>query len=132
MPHTTAPTFESWDGTASGGILTTITPERTVVRLEGEMDMSMSDEFGLLLMSLPTATAELVLDVSGLTFCDCTLAHFVANMAEQLPVSVASPNRWMVEFLRLVDLAGRVRILLDSTGVPVTESDSTGFRRTDS
>lgn len=71
----------------------------------------MSDEFGDLLLSLPTATAELVLDVAGLTFCDCTLAHVVAKMSEHLPVIVTPPNRWVVEFLRLVDLADRVSIL---------------------
>jgi hypothetical protein len=111
MASVDVPTFQSWDGTPSGGILTTVSPERTVVRLEGEIDMSMSGEFGQLLISLPTATAELVLDMAGLTFCDCTLANFVAQMSEQLPVTLAAPNRWVVEFLRLVELADKVRIL---------------------
>jgi hypothetical protein len=79
MPNATAPNFESWDGTSSGGILTTVCPQRTVVRLEGEIDLSMSEEFGQLLLSLPSTTAELVLDVSGLTFCDCTLANCPSN-----------------------------------------------------
>jgi hypothetical protein len=103
--------FESWTGTTSGGILTTVTPERTVVRLEGEIDLRMSAEFAGLLLSLPTATASLLLDVSGLTFCDCTFASFVAQMSHFLPVTVAAPNRWVLEFLRLVAVDDLVRIL---------------------
>lgn len=103
-------TFQNWDGTPSGGILTFVSPERTVVRLEGEIDMSMSAEFGQLLLSLPAVTTELVLDVAGLTFCDCTLATFVAAMLEHMPVTVTPSNRWVVEFLRLVKLADRVRV----------------------
>jgi hypothetical protein len=103
--------FENWEGTPSGGILTLTGPDQTVVRLEGEIDLCMSEEFGQLLLSLPTATEELVLDVAGLTFCDCTLANFVASMLDYMPVTVTPPNRWVVEFLRLVQLADRVRIV---------------------
>jgi anti-anti-sigma factor len=111
----TAPsTFEHWDGTPTGGILTTIGHDRTVVRLEGEIDLTMADEFGQLLLSLPTATSEIVLDVGGLTFCDCTLVNFVAAMEGQLPITVRTPNRWVVELLHLVGLYGRVRIVDDA------------------
>ena len=106
-----AANFENWDGTPSGGILTTIGPDQTVVRLEGEIDISMSEEFGQLLLSLPTATAELVLDVTGLTFCDCTLASFVVTMLRYMPVTITPRNRWVVDFLQLVHLADQVRIV---------------------
>jgi anti-anti-sigma regulatory factor len=104
------PSFEHWDGTATGGILTTISPGRTIVRLEGDIDLSMAEEFGLLLLSLPTDTKEIVLDVRALTFCDSTLVNFVAAVEADLPVTVAPPNRWVVELLRLVGLDERVRI----------------------
>jgi hypothetical protein len=105
-----SPSFEHWDGTPTGGILVTLTPERTVVRLEGDIDLAMAVEFGLLMLSLPTATAEIVLDVGALTFCDCTLVNFVAAMQAELPVTVAPPNRWVVELLLVAGLAERVRI----------------------
>jgi hypothetical protein len=71
----------------------------------------MAEEFGQFLRTLPTATARLVLDLSGLTFCDCTLTQFVAKMSEHLPVTVAPPNRWVIEFLRLVDVPELIRIV---------------------
>jgi STAS domain len=111
MSDATAPPFEYWDGTPSGGILTTISPGRTVVRLEGEIDLSMSAEFAELLLSLPATTAQLVLDTAGLTFCDSTLAHFVAAMSKEMPVTFAAPNRWILEFLRLVNIDDLVGIL---------------------
>ena len=103
--------FENWDGTPSGGILTIVGPLQTFVRLEGEIDMSMSEEFGQLLLSLPSTTAELVLDVTGLTFCDCTLANFVASMLSYMPITVTPRNPWVIEFLQLVQLFDRVRIV---------------------
>jgi hypothetical protein len=102
--------FESWQGTASGGILTTASGTRTTVRLEGDIDLGMAEEFGRLLLSLPTTSTGIVLDVSGLTFCDSTLVNFVAAVHEQLPVTIAPPNRWVVELLRLVKLADKVHI----------------------
>jgi hypothetical protein len=100
--------FENWDGTPSGGILTTVGPAQTVVQLQGEVDLCMATEFEELLDTLPTATAELVLDVEGLTFCDSTLADFIDVMLRHMPVTVVHTNRWVTEFLALVDLADRV------------------------
>jgi anti-anti-sigma regulatory factor len=107
-------TFENWAGTPSGGILTIVGPDQTVVRLVGEVDLSMAAEFAELIRSLPSATAELVLDVSALTFCDASLAGFLAVMLRHMPVTVTRPNRWVLEFLALVGLADRVRIVEDS------------------
>jgi hypothetical protein len=102
------PNFEIWDGPPAGGILTTVRPARTVVQLHGEIDLCMAAEFEGLLDTLPTATAELVLDVEGLTFCDSTLADFIDVMLRHMPVTVVHTNRWVTEFLALVDLADRV------------------------
>ncbi|MDP9218926.1 MAG: STAS domain-containing protein [Actinomycetota bacterium] len=107
-------TFENWAGTPSGGILTIVGPDQTVVRLVGEVDLSMAGEFAQLVRSLPSATAELVLDVSALTFCDASLAGFLAVMLGQIPVTVTGPNRWVLEFLALVGLADQVRIVEDA------------------
>jgi hypothetical protein len=101
-------TFEIWDGTPAGGILTTVRPAQTVVQLRGEIDLCMAAELEGLLNTLPTATSELVLDVEGLTFCDSTLADFIDVMLRHMPVTVVHTNRWVTEFLTLVDLADRV------------------------
>jgi anti-anti-sigma regulatory factor len=106
--------FENWDRAPSGGILTIVGPDQTVVRLDGDIDLSMAGEFAQLVASLPTATAELVLDVSALTFCDATLAGFLAVMLPHMPITVARPNRWIREFLALTGLADQVRILEDA------------------
>jgi anti-anti-sigma factor len=103
--------FQSWQGTTSGGVLTTTEGNRTTVRLEGDIDLAMAEEFGQLLLGLPTTATEIVLDVSGLVFCDSTLINFVAAVHEQLPVTIAPPNRWVVELLRLAGLADKVRIV---------------------
>jgi anti-anti-sigma factor len=105
--------FESWDRTPSGGILTIIGPDQTVVRLDGEIDLSMAGEFAELVERLPSATAELVLDVSALTFCDATLAGFLAAMLRHMPVAVTRPNPWVAEFLALIGLDDQVRIVHD-------------------
>jgi anti-anti-sigma regulatory factor len=106
--------FENWDRTPSGGILTIVGPDQTVVRLDGEIDLSMAGEFARLIASLPSATAELVLDVSALTFCDSTLADFLAVMLRHMPVTVTRPNPWLREFLALIGLADQVRIVEDA------------------
>jgi anti-anti-sigma regulatory factor len=105
--------FEYWDRAPSGGILTIVGPDQTVVRLDGDIDLSMAGEFAQLVVSLPTATAELVLDVSALTFCDATLAGFLAVMLPHMPITVTGPNRWLREFLSLTGLAEQVRIIED-------------------
>jgi hypothetical protein len=46
--------------------------------------------------------------VEGLTFCDSTLADFIDVMLRHMPVTVVHTNRWVTEFLALVDLADRV------------------------
>ena len=96
--------FENWDQAPSGGVLTIVGPDQTVVRLDGEIDLSMAGEFAQLVTSLPTATTELVLDVSALTFCDATLAGFLAVMLQHMPVTVSGPNPWVREFLDLTGL----------------------------
>jgi hypothetical protein len=106
---TVEPNIEIWDGTPAGGILTTVGPARTVVQLQGEVDLCMAAEFEGLLNTLPTATAELVLDVEGLTFCDSILADFIDVMLRHMPVTVVHTNRWVREYLSLVKLADRVR-----------------------
>jgi anti-anti-sigma regulatory factor len=106
--------FENWVGTPSGGILIIVGPDQTVVRLEGEIDLSMAPEFANLVASLPSATAELVLDASALTFCDASLAGFLAVMVGEMPVTISRPNPWVREFLGLVGMADRVRIVEDS------------------
>jgi anti-anti-sigma regulatory factor len=103
--------FENWVGTPSGGILTIVGPDQTVVRLEGEIDLSMAPEFAKLVDNLPSTTAELVLDASGLTFCDASLAGFLAVMVGEMPVTISGPNPWVREFLGLVGMADRVRIV---------------------
>jgi anti-anti-sigma factor len=106
-------TFEHWDGAPRGGIFIASSPDRTVVRLTGEIDLSMSEELGQLLLRLPTTTAEIVLDVSDLRFADCTLVSFVAEMEAHLPITLARPNRWVVELLRLAGVSDHVRIVKD-------------------
>ena len=103
--------LDNWGGTPLGGILTIVGPDQTVVQLEGEIDLSMAGEFAKLVESLPSTTAELVLDVSGLTFCDASLAGFLAVMVGEMPVTISRPNRWVREFLGLVGMADRIRIV---------------------
>jgi anti-anti-sigma factor len=106
--------FENWDRAPSGGILTIVGPDQTVVRLDGEIDLSMAGEFAQLVASLPSATAEIVLDVNALTFCDATLASFLAVMLRHMPVTLTQPSPWVREFLALTGLADQVRIMEDA------------------
>jgi anti-anti-sigma factor len=82
----------------------------TVVRLEGEIDLSASEQLEELRRTLPPATRRVVLDVTGVTFCDGTLAGFVADLARVMPVSVRPPHRLVVELLRIAGLAGEVAV----------------------
>jgi anti-anti-sigma regulatory factor len=99
-------------------------PDQTVVRLVGDVDLRMAGEFAKLVETLPSATAELVLDVSALTFCDASLAGFLAVMVGEMPVTISGPNRWVRAFLGLVGVADRVRIVED--GIQSAE-DAAGF-----
>jgi anti-anti-sigma factor len=102
---------EPWDETGSSGIPITVSRAWTVVRLEGEIDLAMAGEFAELIRTLPHETDELVLDVSGLTFCDATFAGFLAAMLTHMPVTVTHSSRWVRDFLTLVALDDLVRIV---------------------
>ena len=53
----------------------------------------------------------MVVETAQLTFCDATLAAFLAVVAAQGPVRIEHPSRWVREFLTLYGLADRVTVV---------------------
>jgi anti-anti-sigma factor len=102
MSHVLTDTQTSY-GTP-GRVLTDITPAMSVIRLEGEVDLSMSEDLQHLVRTLPNITSSVVLDVSEVTFCDATLTGFLAAIANRMPITVTPANPRVVELLRLVGL----------------------------
>jgi anti-anti-sigma factor len=102
MSHVLTDTQTSY-GTP-GRVLTDVAPAQTVVRLEGEIDLSMSEDLEHLVLTLPSVTSTVLLDVSGVTFCDATLTGFLAAIANRMPITVTPANPRVVELLRLVGL----------------------------
>lgn len=87
-----------------GRVLTDIAPAKSVIRLEGEIDLSMSEDLQRLVVTLPSITCSVVLDVSKVTFCDATLTGFLAGVANRMPIPLTPANARVVELLRLVGL----------------------------
>lgn len=87
-----------------GRVRTDVAPATSVIRLEGEVDLSMSEDLQRLVLTLPGTTCSVVLDVSSVTFCDATLTGFLAAIANRMPITVTPANPRVVELLRLVGL----------------------------
>jgi hypothetical protein len=108
---TVATELDLWPEIGCSAIVLTVSPAGTVVRLVGDIDLAMAAELTALTRTLPAETDAIVVDVSGLTFCDATFAGFLAVMLTRMPVTVTHSSLWFRDFLALVSLAGLVRIL---------------------
>jgi len=102
MSHVTTDALTSYGH--PGRVRADIAPAKSVIRLEGEIDLSMSEDLEQLVLTLPGVTCSLVLDASKVTFCDATLTGFIAAIANRMPITVTPANPRVVELLRLVGL----------------------------
>jgi hypothetical protein len=104
-----ASTADPADGTR-GEVLPVIRPERVTVWLRGDVDLSLTHDLLAVSATLTRLRLPLVVDVSGLTFCDATVADFLSCAADLTSVSVRRPSRLMRDFLHVFGLADQVRI----------------------
>jgi anti-anti-sigma regulatory factor len=79
-----------------------------IVWLYGEVDQSLRPALALVAEQVRGHRGALVVDAEGLTFCDGTLAGFLAEASGQGPVSLRSPSRLVRDLLRVYGLDGAV------------------------
>lgn len=95
----------------SGGVTTVIVEEEALVWLHGDIDLSLRPVLGDLAARLAADPRRVVVDTAGLTFCDATLAGFLVEILDRVPVSVVAPSRRVREFLVLYGLADRLTLV---------------------
>lgn len=115
--------METLDGATSpaqslpGTIPTDLDGQQAVIWLEGDVDLAMAGELSRV-PALPQRVGEVVLDVSGMTFCDGTLTDFIDAMLEHRTVRLRQPRPLTTEFLRAVGLADRLCLVTGPPTVP--------------
>lgn len=94
--------------TPSGGtIRTTQTPERTIVRLTGEVDVALRDDASAAMSLVLRRHMPVELDTSAVTFIDSTGLSFLIQCwtlarADGLDVSLPRPPGQVVDLMELV------------------------------
>lgn len=96
--------------TAVGTVLTLLEPGRAVVWLSGEIDLVQDPVLAQLAAHLHLFAPHVVVEVSQMTFCDSTVAAFVAEVSRHVPVTVLRPAPAFLELLQVCGLTDRVQI----------------------
>jgi hypothetical protein len=94
------------------GVVTTMVEDaELVVRMSGEVDLCLRPQLTALARRLARYDGQAVVDLSDVTFCDGTLAGFLAENLGQGPATVQAPTRILREFLALYGLDRGVRVV---------------------
>jgi anti-anti-sigma factor len=93
-----------------GRIVTRMGEDRVIVRLLGDIDLSLRGELDLLAQQLTRSETPVLVDAADLRFADCTVVGFLAAIAARAPVTVRQPTRLVRELLHLSGLADRLDI----------------------
>jgi anti-anti-sigma regulatory factor len=94
-----------------GTVTTFVTDEELVVRMSGEIDLCLRPELEALTKTVVGCDGRVVVDVADVTFCDGTLARFLAETLGQEPVAVRGSRRLMRDVISLYGLDRDVRIV---------------------
>jgi hypothetical protein len=93
---------------APGCVLTVAKPDEVIVWLIGEIDSALGIDLARVAEHAPRVARRVVIDGSRVTFCDSTVAHFVALTAAVMPVVVRRPSRLLVDLLATTGLYHQV------------------------
>ena len=93
----------------AGSVLTSVESGRAVVWLRGEIDLALAADLIELAAHVGDLGPHVVLEVSRMTFCDCTLVNFIAAVSAQVAVTVRRPPRLLVDLLQICGLADCVQ-----------------------
>ncbi len=100
---------DSWL-TTSCSVITVLQPRQVVVWLLGEIDVAAAGELEVIASQVPRVRDRLVVDLSGVSFCDVTLARFIAISRERVEVRVRNPPRLARDLISLTMSPARARI----------------------
>jgi anti-anti-sigma regulatory factor len=94
-----------------GSLKTLIRDAELVVRITGEVDLSL--RLGLLAVAEQVTgyRGRTVIELSGVTFADATLAGFLAGLLASRPITVLAPNQQVRDLLRLCGLEHGLHIV---------------------
>jgi hypothetical protein len=94
----------------SGWVISLLHDDQVVVWLCGEIDLTVEPALAVVATQLPAAARELVIDSSWLTFCDLTVATFVAALPPEIAVTVRRPSRLLLDLLSVAGLESRLKL----------------------
>ena len=98
-----------------GSVTTRENGTELVVGIAGDVDVCQRNQLAGLAGRL--AGCDVVIDLSEVTFCDATLAGFLAEALSRAPITIEAPTRLTREFLALYGVDR------DHRTVPQTTSD---------
>jgi anti-anti-sigma regulatory factor len=93
-----------------GSVHAVFKSNEVVVWLIGELDISIGPELDELAEEAPRVANWLTIDASRVTYCDTTFLRFIAEVSEDMFVSVRRPSTIFTDILALSGLARRVRV----------------------
>jgi hypothetical protein len=92
-------------------VTTRVNDAELVIRLSGEVDLCLRPQLLALARRLARYDGQAVVDLTDMTFCDGTLAGFLAEALRRGPTSVRAPSRLSREFLLVYGLDRGVRVV---------------------
>lgn len=98
-----------------GTLLSVLDGQEAVIWLKGEIDLTLAGELSHVAALLPRRVTEVVLDASGITFCDGTLTAFIEALLEHRTIWLRQPAPLVTDFLRVVGLGDQLRSATDPT-----------------
>jgi hypothetical protein len=92
-------------------VTTRVSAAELVIRMSGEVDLCLRPQLLALARQLERHHGPAVVDLTDVTFCDGTLAGFLAEALGPGPPTVHAPSRLSREFLILYGLDRGVRVV---------------------
>lgn len=98
---------------------TQATPESVVVPLRGELDVATADRAADRALALAVPGSLLVLDLSRVTFCDCSGLRALLRIVREArvlgcAVALTAPSPTMIRLLAITGLSDRLPLLDES------------------
>jgi hypothetical protein len=94
----------------SGWVISVLHDDHLVVWLCGQIDLSAEPDLATIATQLPVAAREIVIDSSWLTFCDLTVARFVAALPADVAVTARQPSRLFLDVLSACGVVSRLKL----------------------